>query len=170
MRNLWLLAPDLMRMEGAFSLRPPTDKEVAAMLKVGARATVGGLPVGARPEKEIEDISLKKAGAAVRRKKTGDREGRSIILGKEFGTGETRSLEEDALVREQRSPLLKGGVRLGLIKEVFDRSPALERHYPLDPQEGLRWLDVPLDGNIFSVGVKQAEKLYLQSREAGGGL
>jgi hypothetical protein len=164
--DIWLSAQDLMRLEGGFLVRPPTNEEVAALLKVGARATVGGLPLGRRPGDEDagDELSLKRAGAA---KKKDDKNGirPSIILGKEFGGGETRLLEEDALQREQSAPILEGRVRLGLIREVFDRSPALERLYPVDPDEGVRWLELPLNGNIYSVGVKQAKDLLLQVQE-----
>ena len=164
--DLWFSAPDLMRLEGSFNVRPPTDDEVQDMLQLEERPTVGGLPMGAGAGgvDEGDEFTLKRAGNLAKDDEETKPRG-SIILSKEFGSGSTRELENDAMLRQQQASHMEGLVRVGLTKDAFSRSESLEKLYPVG-DEGLRWIDVVLRGNIYTVGVKEAELLYERSLES----
>ena len=163
--DIWLSAPELMRLEGAFHARPPTKDEVKALLNFEEGATVGGLPLsgGDAGDDEGDEFSLGRAGKLS--KDTDEpNETRSIILSREFGIRSTQELENDAMLRQQQSHQLIGELRVGLTKDTFARSPSLESRYAVG-EDGMRWITVPMKGNIFTVGVKEADILYQRRRE-----
>lgn len=157
--DIWLSAPDLMQLEGAFVARPPTKDEVKEFMDHEAGATVGELPdllMPAADEEESDEFTLKRA-AKTDKEDEGMNAAGSIIPGSEFGFKSRQELEEEAVQREQNKQLI-GGIRVGLTKDTFSRYPAMDAAYPVGA-DGMRWLTIPLKGSIFSVGVNEAERL-----------
>jgi len=58
-----------------------------------------------------------------------------------------------------------GAVKMGLKRDAFDKSPALQKAYPLDDATGRIWIDVPLSGRFESLTLLQAKRLYILGRD-----
>ncbi|MDA0765691.1 MAG: hypothetical protein O3A92_02540 [Verrucomicrobia bacterium] len=166
--NLWLRAQDLMRVEGALVVRPPTEEEVKGQLALEQRATVAATPPGGDPtdkeatQKKGDELSLRDAADA--RKKSKEHSMRSLIMGSQTGSREVSAISNAAEVREKEAYFLEGEVRVGVTADVFDRSPELDRRYPVDQETGMRWLALPIRGRIYSVSQDLADRFLLRSR------
>ncbi|NNM30942.1 MAG: hypothetical protein HKO57_15595, partial [Akkermansiaceae bacterium] len=74
------------------------------------------------------------------------------------------AMENEVLQRVRGEPQIEGELRIGITAEAFSRSSKLSERYPVDEATGMRWLDLPLKGSIYKIGVDLAEALYRQSR------
>lgn len=166
--NIWLRAQDLMRVEGALVVRPPTEEEVKGQLALEQRATVAATPPGGDPtdkeatQKKGDELSLRDAADA--RKKSKEHSMRSLIMGSQTGSREVSAISNAAEVREKEAYFLEGEVRVGVTADVFDRSPELDQRYPVDQETGMRWLALPIRGRIYSVSQDLADRFLPRSR------
>lgn len=63
-------------------------------------------------------------------------------------------------------PRVEGVLRLGVAPDAFARSARLERLYPMDEEERIRWLELPLEGDIDDLGMALADEVHTRSRAA----
>jgi hypothetical protein len=177
--DIELRADEVMRIEGAFLVRPPTREEIDEALRPEA-SEGGGAPAepatGAGGDGEEggagqdavagEELTLKDLAKEARES---DVDG-ALRDAFRFNAG----LEPDSMLklegaerkRQEQDLVLQGELRFGLHPMAFERAPKLIERYPVDGESGMRWLVVPLNERLYEAGVGLAEEILLHS---GGG-
>ncbi|MFP6879542.1 MAG: hypothetical protein VCA34_01240, partial [Roseibacillus sp.] len=166
--DIWLYAKGVMRVEGAFLARPPTEQEIKDALQfeqTGVRPERSAVEPAEEEEEfpdegEPKEFSLEEAAKAAREKTDVEGKINSIYQSEVFGG----RLNDEARGRQERVPILEGVLRLGLHAKAFERSEELDAMYPVDKESGLRWLEVPLQGSIYDAGADMADEIYTWSR------
>jgi hypothetical protein len=166
--DIWLYAKDVMRVEGAFLARPPTEQEIKDALQfeqTGVRLERSAVEPAEEEEElpdegESKEFSLEEVAREAREKTDVEEKINTIFQSEVFGV----RLNDEAWRRQLRVPILEGVLRLGLHAKAFERSEELDAMYPVDKESGLRWLEVPLHGSIYDAGASMAEEIYLRSR------
>ncbi|MGB0992694.1 MAG: hypothetical protein ACPG32_09520, partial [Akkermansiaceae bacterium] len=70
-------------------------------------------------------------------------------------------------IRAEKSEKRFGGtLRMGLQPDVFDKSPALKKIYPLDEKSNRIWVNVPLIGRLQSLSLDTAKQMYLSKERS----
>lgn len=157
--GLDLTAGNLMSVSGDLTVRRPSDDEIEkkfGQLKMGGGGLGTGL--GVAQEGELE-LSLERAGLAV---------------AEDDGAGTGRTQEEleyfDALAREREVRrvamdraralfLFDGNLRISLVGDAFERKRLLRERYPMDPATGRILIELPLEGSLAEISIKQAEEI-----------
>jgi hypothetical protein len=167
--DISLEAKNLMRLEGQFKARAPTDKEIEDNLRI---ERTGEEEEPEEPEEEEPEVSadevepkafnLSEAAKAEAADEASDvdRRIKSIWKNEFFGN----SPKDDVLESQRQVPVLEGELRLGLLAASLEREAELSKMYPVDKGGVWRWLDVPLDGSIYDAGVEMADEILLRSR------
>lgn len=168
-----LKAGDVMTLTGQMRARPPTPEETEAALKrtraTGAPAASQGLeePSAARNLADDPDFTLRRMARAARRDKgkTGAKteEGSSLFdrIDQNF---EMNLLKEQAAERESRRLMYEGQFQVTLPPDTFENVQALREMLPVDPQTGRIPLEVPINGDIYSLTFDQAQELYVRGQ------
>ena len=137
--ELDLKAGDLLHLRGNVDARLPTHQEIANALRVS----------------DVEKISdvLEVAW------RSGDDEGSGT-------TALGDNVFKQSVLAEVSVRMFDGQLELGLKPDAFDKAPRLKTAYPPDPVTNKIWLDVPLEGRLQTLTLKQAEQLYTLGRKA----
>lgn len=167
-----LASPGMMSLEGELLVRRPTEDEVDEKLNREKRPTVADGEEDENDEEgeegEDEDITLKEA---IEAEKVADLRSVDAVLNRlirdERG-GLSVKMASAAEDREMQSYYMIGQMKIGITADVFDRSPELNKAYPVDAESKLRWLDVPIKGRIGGIGEELAKDLYEKSKNRGG--
>jgi hypothetical protein len=156
-----LAAGGLFRMKGGMVVRNPTPEEAAAF----SETSEGIDEEGIRNQDEIEqglDITLERAARqADQAKKQGFGKGNEESLFDKLGIGlENRIMEEKAAEQLSRSMRYEGIFQISLSKDAFDRAPGLAEAYPTRDATGRIIMEVPLEGVLYELTLKQSDEIY----------
>ncbi len=167
-----LKAEDLLTMEGEVSVRLPTQKEIEEAVEKGAGSGASSLFAG---EDELagvkqmpageSDFTLRRAAQEVRRIKEGSQSLDSLSLFDRLGLSiEMRRLQSEASERMSRMLRYEGVLRITLPGDAFERAPRLLALYPLDSVSSRIPMQVPIEGHLYELTLKQAEDIYQQGK------
>ena len=166
-----LKADELFTMAGNMRVRLPTPEETQAMLDSNAGS---GVPLFMNEENNLDekerkeadrDFTLKAAALQAKRVKEGKQTEGSLSLMEKMAIGqEMRYLEEQASDRASRTLRYAGSFTVTLPHDAFERTPRLIAQHPLDPVTKRIPIEVPIEGSIYEVTLKQAEDIYQQGR------
>jgi hypothetical protein len=175
LRDVDLKAGDLFTLAGALVVRPPTDEERRAILEKNPTDTLS--PLFATEDGDADrlfsdadddaarEFTLRRAAEEAKRLSEGGQPDPSLSLFDRIGLNlESRILEEQAAERLSRILLYKGNFRITLPPDAFDRAENLQTIFPLDSSTGRIPMDVPIDGGLYELTLKQAEYIYEQGR------
>ncbi len=169
-----LKADDLFTLEGGMRVRLPTTEEARAASESGAVA--GGSAIfsgedaaGDQLESKMDktDFSLKRAGQVSKSGGRGFQQDGSVatVMSDRLMTGlAERQLAAQLSERQSRTLRYEGQFRITLLPDAFERAPRLIQQFPADPATNRISLEVPIQGNLYEMTLKQAEELYLQGR------
>jgi len=173
--DVQLKAGDLFTLAGAMTVRQPTDEERKAILAKTAAQSLS--PVFSAesqeedrlfrdPEEDAErQFTLRRAAQEAKRMSEGGQPDPSLSLFDRIGLNlEARILEEQAAERLSRILLYKGNFRITLPPDAFERAENLQKIFPLDQVTGRVPMDVPVEGGLYELTLKQAENIYEQGR------
>lgn len=166
--NVALKAKDLFTMEGRMLVRPPTEKEKQ-------EAVASGKSIKPSPLFQKEDdaadaldklrpdsgISLQNAAKQLKREREGsaDQEGKNLF--ERFGLAfQERQLQEEELARQSRVLRYEGMFRISIPGDAFDQAHRLRDLYPVNSANGRIYMQVPIEGNLYELTLKQAEDIY----------
>ena len=165
-----LKAEDLFTLEGKMNVRLPTQEEIQAAVAKGTAYQNSPLFAGddaAAEVKELQktesDLTLRKAGQAAKRVKEGLQSMDSFTLFDRMGLSvEMRQLQGQASERMSRMLRYEGLFKITIPGDAFDRAQRLSGLYPVDPATGRIPMEVPIEGNLYELTLKQAEDIYIQ--------
>ncbi|NWK56094.1 hypothetical protein HW115_10775 [Verrucomicrobiaceae bacterium N1E253] len=154
-------AGELLHLAGGFLLRMPSYEEVAKVLSIEDVAVVQDvIEKNWRAEDEVLEsrdsgVSLNEAAKGVGDVKSTSKNGEK---------SETLSVQDTAILAENRVRRFDGLVKLGLNEDAFDKSPGLKAAYPFDQESQRIWIDVPLTGRLQTLTLDQAQQMYVLGR------
>jgi hypothetical protein len=161
---------DLVTLQGEFAVRLPTQQEIDEALAKGSDSS----PLFANQEEPADllkpassdtDLTLRKAGQEARRILEGKQAPESLTLFDRLGASiEMRRMQSQAAERMSRMLRYDGALRITLPGDAFERAPRLQELHPADPLTGRVALQVPLQGHIFELTLRQAEDIYQQGQ------
>ena len=171
-----LKAGELFTLAGNMNVRLPTPEETKAAAEKNAKS--GGAPVFDGEDPVLEEVGVKKAGdrdftlrrAAREAKRAKDGEGQqngpgplSERLQLDF---DSRQLQLQASERLAKTLHYEGSFDISIPPDAFDTAPKLQAHYPVDNHTQRIPMNVPIQGGIYEITLKQGEDIY-QLREGG---
>jgi hypothetical protein len=167
-----LKADDLLTMNGAVSVRLPTQREIDEALAQGVGP--GGMSMfGSEDElagamrllEGDSEFNLRRAAQEARREKENKRDGETDTVFDRIGLSyEMRRLRNEAAERISRMLRYDGGLRITLPGDAFERAPLLQRLYPPEALTGRIPMKVVIDGHLYELTLRQAEDIYQQGR------
>jgi len=170
-----LKAGDLFTLSGAMTVRQPTEEEQKVILAKTASSSLS--PVFSAdskdddklfedPEEDVaRQFTLRRAAEEAKRVSEGGQPDPSLSLFDRIGLNlEARILEEQAAERLSRILLYKGNFRITLPPDAFERAENLRSIFPLHQETGRIPMDVPIEGGLYELTLKQAEYIYEQGR------
>lgn len=168
-----LKADDLFTLDGNLKVRLPTPKEIQAAVESGA--DTAGAPLFGEdatsgqemePTKSSLDFSLKRAGIEARRGQDGKQNIESMSLFDRVGAVlEMRSMREQASERMARMLRYDGMLRITVPGDIFERAPALQELYPVDPSTGRVPIQVPVEGHLYELTLEQEKDIYQRRQQ-----
>ncbi len=164
--EIWLHAQEVMRIEGEFVVRRPTEKEVSEFLNIEERRLLDD-PLLSREDTEF--LEEHATGSMALGDLSGD--GGPASFGRDSkapwrdeADEMIRRLTEQARLRQVRAPVIEGALRIGVNRKAFARTVSLAEMYPVDAQTGLRWIDLALQDNLYGIGSELAKDIYDKTR------
>ena len=165
-----LKAEELFTLQGAFTVRLPTQQEIDEAMTKGADSSPlfaeGEAPTDlTKPSSPESEFTLRRAAQEARRIQEGRQSPESLTLFDRLGLSiEMRRLQSQAAERMSRMLRYDGTVRITLPGDAFERAPRLKELYPVDRATGRVAIRVPLQGHIYELTFRQAEDIYLQGQ------
>ena len=168
--NLSLKADDLFSLDGKMRVRLPTPEE--AKESVAKSGTAGGMPLfngaesgepmmGINPQDA--DFTLRRAAQEAKRAREGGASDGTISLFERLARSvDIRRLEEQAAERLSRTLRYEGLFKITLPGDAFERAPKLAAQFPVDGKLGRIPMEVPIEGSLYEMTLKQAEDVYQQ--------
>lgn len=163
-----LKAGDVMTLEGALRVRPPTQAEVNAAVNLRNEEDLAPLfsKEGVAGEVGQDEITFQKAaevsGKNTKAPAVGENE---FFESFEFFDRE-RELQRRIAEMQMKSLRYEGGFRITLPSSAFVRAPELRAAYPPDASTDRISLDVPIKGNIDEITLQQSQELYEKGRRS----
>lgn len=162
--GVMLNSREMVSLAGRLSVRRPLDEEVKQQL--GDDGMDLPMPSGLRDdEKEKMELTLRRAAKEAKKKKGEDSdepEGENTQFFADIG--ETRQLRREAMNRARKMLIFDGGFRMTIPSDAFERSRTLRERYPVD-EDGRIGLDVPLQGSLAELTLRQAEEILRLNNE-----
>lgn len=165
-----LKAEDLFTLQGALSVRLPTQQEIDEAMAKGTDSS----PLFAqgeesndltKPASSESDFTLRRAAQEARRIQEGKQSPESLTLFDRLGAGIVmRQMQSQAAERMSRMLRYDGALRITLPGDAFERAPRLQEIYPVDPVTNRVAIRVPLQGHIYDLTLRQAEDIYQQGQ------
>lgn len=167
-----LKAGDLFTLEGNMTVRPPTDKEVEEAVARGEGMNDAPLPDGLAGSPAARDVpespaamSLKRDALEARRIRDGQQSPDSLTLFDRLGLSlQMRQMQNQAADRLSRMLRYEGMFRITIPGDAFERGAALHQAYPVDAATGRIPMEVPIDGYLYDLTLKQTEDIYLKGK------
>jgi hypothetical protein len=162
----------LFTLEGNMIVRQPTEEEIQIALQKGpgaGKSSLFGSEDAAAEEEERRkreaDLATKRAAQDARRVQEGLQSADSLSLTDRLGLGlQMRHLKNQASERMSRMLRYEGMFGITIPGDAFERAPRLQQLYPIDPKTGRIPMQVPIEGELWELTLKQAEDLYLQGQ------
>jgi hypothetical protein len=152
-----LAAGELFRMKGGLAVRLPTNEEALSFSENDSVSDQGGI----LNEDEIDFTLERAAEQAADSTRVGFGKAGDDSLYEKLGLSvETRRLEERASERLSRAYRYEGGLEISLPKEAFEKAPRLAEAYPKRDAGGRILMDVPLEGVLYELTLKQSDEVY----------
>ncbi|TAE74895.1 MAG: hypothetical protein EAZ84_10155 [Verrucomicrobia bacterium] len=151
-----LKAGELMTVQGRIQVRFPRDEEMVGPdgnPLLGQFATASDAN-GEVKKSKAEELTLAKAAKAA----SGEEQDMGIFYRRAQERIDDQLLQEE-MARRAKSLRCEGGVRITIPGDAFDRSEVLRGAFPVDPSNGRIAMDVPLQGALFELTLRQAEEL-----------
>ncbi|MGC4016148.1 MAG: hypothetical protein QM755_16735 [Luteolibacter sp.] len=158
---------DIMNLVGRLRVRPPTDAEMESDLTrkspkdlapIFSRGSIDDDSESSRPdgpdEESPQNANQAKAGAPIDT-------GYFANGGQVQFESKTVNKGKEAMAKTLR---YEGGFTISIMGDAFARAPELKAIYPPDPTTGRIFMEVPIEGSIFELTVKQAEDLVVKGR------
>lgn len=168
--NVALKAKDLFTLEGKLLVRQPTEKEKQDAVASGRSVSHSPLFRSEDEAAEAQDglrpeigITLKNAAKQLKREREGTAAQEGLNLFERFDGKETldeRRLKEEELARQSRNLRYEGMFRISIPGDAFDQAQRLRELYPVNPSNGRIYMQVPIEGNLYEITLKQAEDIY----------
>jgi len=155
-------AGDLFHLGGGFDVRPPTHKEIATALNIEDVQSVTDI---IEKNWKLEDELLELDDSTVAFGKRKKASVKVISDNRRSDAFSKLSVEETSVLTEKHVLRYDGAVKVGLKRDAFDKSPALQKAYPQDEATGRIWIDVPMSGRFETLTLLQAKRLYLLGRD-----
>ena len=169
--DLNLKADDLFTMAGSLRVRLPTPEEAQATVDDASRSastlvTNEDEDMDEKLRKSGDrDVTLKAAGLQAKKNQGAGQSGASASLSDQASTGqELRYLQTQAADRASRTLHYEGNFDVTLPENAFERTPRLSAMHPADPVTKRIPLEIPIEGSIYEITLKQSEELYLQGK------
>lgn len=167
--NISLKAKDLFSMEGKLLVRPPTEKETQDAIASGQ--TLNQSPLFQREDDAAEAVdrlhpetkfTLKRAANELKKEGETNQAQEGLTLFERFRQQvlDERRLQEGELLRQSRVLRYEGMLRVSIPGDAFEMAQRLSKLYPSNPADGRIYLQVPLEGNLYELTLKQAEDIY----------
>ena len=165
-----LKADELFTMEGKLKVRLPTQEEIQAALAKGAGsensplfAAEDDIAVAREHAKSDSYFSLKHAAQA----EMGNKDKLEVadtgsLFDRLTTTIEARRLQSLESERMSRMLRYEGSFLVSIPPDAFERAPKLKELYPLDHNTGRIPIQIPIEGDIYEITLKQAEETYQQ--------
>lgn len=161
-RDIWLHSTDLMRLEGSFLAREPSEKEIKVAMALEAGNTVPE-PLPEEGSEGVEPAPFDLENAAKSAKESSDSDEKiQTIFETEVFANEVRRREKEAMERFRRIPYLQGLLKFGLHAKALEGSKALGEMFPIEDETGLRWVEVKMDDPLDSAGDKVRTEFHLR--------
>lgn len=167
--ELKLKADELFTMEGKVKVRLPTQEEIQAALVRGTNsdnspliAADEDMPLEKEQGKSNSSFTLKHAVQASKEKS--DSMDSGSIFDRLTTSLEARRLQQQESERMSRMLRYEGNFLISIPPDAFERAPKLKELYPLDHNTGRIPIQVPIEGDLFEITLKQAEETYLQGQ------
>ncbi len=165
-----LKADELFTMEGKLKVRLPTQQEIQTALAKGSSAensplftAEDDLAIAREHAKSESYFSLKHAAQAETMSKEKLESADTGTLFDRLTTSiEAHRLQEMESERMSRMLRYEGSFLVSIPPDAFERAPKLKEMYPLDHSTGRIPIQVPIEGDIYEITLKQAEETYQQ--------
>jgi len=164
-----LKAGEVMTLEGAFRVRPPTQAEVNAAVNFRNDDDLAPLfsKEGVAEEASQDEITIQKAAeAAGRNAKAPAAAGENEFFESFAFFDRERELQRRIAEMQMKSLRYEGGFRITLPSSAFVRAPELRAAYPPNAANDRISLDVPIKGSIDEITLQQSQELYEKGRRA----
>ncbi|MCP5532045.1 MAG: hypothetical protein H7A49_08430 [Akkermansiaceae bacterium] len=160
--NVDLKSEDLFSLTGAMLVRLPTEEEKSQAM---TQAGVGGGWIGG-DEGASEFGPWGRSGLTLRDAATAKAANSDEVslFDKLDLAADNRILGLQAAERLSRMLRYEGKFRISIPGDAFDGAAELVRLHPRDPATGRILLDVPIEGFLYELTLKQAEDLYQQGQ------
>lgn len=169
--DVHLKSDDPITLDGSVSVRLPSYEEMVDYQEKGG--SVGSVPMFDSGDADLEalemsnedDFNLRRAAEETSRAddKTAKLEGGSLFGQLDDGMN-IRRFSDQTSENLTRTLRYHGKFTIGLPADAFERAPKLAERFPLDPAARRIPVDVPLEGTIYEITVKQAEQIYQEGR------
>lgn len=167
-----LKADDILTLQGALRVRLPKQEEIQATIGKDAEVENSLMFTGNGATHTIEDgqrsksdFSLKRAALEAQRNREGAQSNESLSLFDRLGFNlELRRLQHQASERMSRMLQYEGLFLITIPDNAFERASELRKRYPVDETINRIPIQVPLEGSLYDLTLKQAEDIYQQGR------
>lgn len=168
-----LKAGDLFTLDGELTVRPPTEKEVEEAVAKGEGMDESmpyeGWDEAGRAEEQREDsvsaLALKRDALEARRISEGRQSLDTLSLFDRLGLSiQMRQMQDQAAERMSRMLRYEGSFRITIPGDAFERGAHLREAYPVDEATGRVPMNVPIDGYLYELTLKQAGEIYEQGK------
>jgi hypothetical protein len=168
-----LKAKNLFTMQGRMQVRHMTEEEIAAQIQSASSA--GGSPIFDRQEGGTDKTSVRSAEDDFTLKKAAKEEKKENASPDAIPAAPTlfdrmaqMNLSHDMAQQEKnrlsRQLRFDGGFRVTIPADSFERAQQLREDFPVDPTTGRIPINVPVQGTLYDITLKQAEEIYQKGR------
>jgi hypothetical protein len=163
-----LKAGDVMTLEGAFRVRPPTQAEVNAAANLRNEDELAPLfsKEGIAEEVSQDEITIQKAAEASGRSAKAPTTGENEFFESFDFFDRERELQRRIAEMQMKSLRYEGGFQITLPSSAFVRAPELRAAYPPDSSTDRISLNVPIKGSIDEITLQQSQELYEKGRRS----
>jgi hypothetical protein len=167
LEHVTLKAEEVMTLEGALRVRPPTQEEVNAATNLRNADDLAPLfsKEGVAEEVAKDEMSIQKAAEAAKRTANQASEENEFFESFQLLDRE-RELQRRIAEAQLKSLRYEGGFRITLPSSAFVRAPELRAAYPPDAATDRISLNVPIKGDIDELTLEQSQELYEKGRRA----
>jgi len=157
---------ELMTLVGRMRVRKPTDAEMEADMSRKSPKELAPVFSRSAVDEESEDDSRPDDSKTAKSAKPEN--GAPVVDSGYFANGGQGQLDTKTLNRGKeamaRTLRYEGAFQITIKGDSFARAPELKALYQPDPATGRIQLDVPIEGTIYDLTVKQAEDIVVKGR------
>lgn len=157
--NIDMRSGNLLHIKGGdFVVRPSKHEEVAEALNIKDIEVVNKV---LNNRWKFEDDQILESGNNSSSLSDAAKGVGSVVQGRVEEVGNAEKVLATSILTESRVRRFNGLIKVGLKRDAFDKAPNLKTAYPLDEPSGRIWVEVPLDGRLQTLTLKQAQRFYM---------